>query len=307
MSLWRTSLQYGRVGMTTKENWQQIKELFHFALELAPRERAAYLDKACTGNDSLRQEVESLLKVHEKTGDFIDSPAYEVAAEMLASGEEFKSGDTLGHYEIRHVLGEGGMGRVYLAEDTKLKRNVALKVLPLANAGDEETHRRMLREARAAAALDHPNICAIYEVGEESGRSYIAMQYLKGETLDTRMMKGRLSCNDALQIAMQVADALADAHAHNIVHRDIKPANVLLTNRGQAKVLDFGLAKIVNESLGATAKTKSFLTQPGMIVRHRSLHVTGTGALGTGGRTQRHLQLGHRALRDAERPTGFCP
>lgn len=254
--------------MTTKENWQQIKELFHFALELAPAERAVYLDTACAGNDSLRQEVESLLQVHEKAGDFIDSPAYELAAEMLASGEEFKSGDTLGHYQIRHVLGQGGMGRVYLAEDTKLKRNVALKVLPLSNAGDEETRRRMLREARAAAALDHPNICAIYEVGEESGRSYIAMQYLKGETLDARMMKGRLSCNDALQIAMQVADALADAHAHNIVHRDIKPANVLLTDRGQAKVLDFGLAKIVSESFGATgeANTNSLLTQPGMIV-----------------------------------------
>ena len=178
--------------MTTKENWPQIKELFHLALELAPQERGAYLDSACAGNKSLQQEIQTLLELHEKTGEFIDAPAYQVFADMLANAEEFKPGEKLAHYEIRYVLAEGGMGKVYLAEDTKLKRNVALKVLPLANAGDESARRRLLREARAAAALDHPNICAIYEVGEESGRSYIAMQYIKGETLDARMMKGRL-------------------------------------------------------------------------------------------------------------------
>ena len=254
--------------MTTKENWPQIKELFHLALELAPQERGAYLDSACAGNKSLQQEIQTLLELHEKTGEFIDAPAYQVFADMLANAEEFKPGEKLAHYEIRYVLAEGGMGKVYLAEDTKLKRNVALKVLPLANAGDESARRRLLREARAAAALDHPNICAIYEVGEESGQSYIAMQYIKGETLDARMMKGRLSCDVALQLAVEVADALADAHAHNIVHRDIKPANILITDRGQAKVLDFGLAKTVNESLISTddSKKKSLLTQPGMIV-----------------------------------------
>src|SRR5437667_6353171 len=160
------------------------------------------------------------------------------------------------------------MGKVYLAEDRKLKRKVALKVLPITNRGDEEARRRLLREAQAAAALDHPNICAIYEVDEESDRGYIAMQYIEGETLEARMARQRLSLGDSVNVAVQVADALAEAHAHNIIHRDIKPSNIMLTGRGQAKVLDFGVAKIASATLIGSdeAETRHVVTTPGVIL-----------------------------------------
>jgi serine/threonine protein kinase/Tfp pilus assembly protein PilF len=252
----------------THERRQRVKEIFHSALELAPERRAAFLAAACAGQDSLCREVESLISSHEKTGHFIDAPAFQAVAEMLTDGQEFKSGETLGHYEIHSVLGEGGMGKVYLAEDRKLKRKVALKVLPAANRGDEETRRRLLHEAQAAAALDHPNICAIYEVDEAGDHSYIAMQYVEGETLEARMAKGRISIDGSLNIAVQVADALSEAHAHNIIHRDIKPSNIMLANRGQVKVLDFGLAKNTSPALVGPneAETKRMLTAPGMIL-----------------------------------------
>ncbi|MCA1603296.1 MAG: protein kinase, partial [Acidobacteria bacterium] len=219
------------------------------------------------GQDSLRREVESLISSHEQPGHFIDAPAFRAAAEMLADGQKFKPGATLSHYEIHSVLGEGGMGRVYLAEDTKLKRKIALKVLP-DGSGDEEARRRLLREAQAAAALDHPNICAIYEVDEASDPCYIAMQYVEGETLEARMEKGRLSLDDSLNIAAQIADALCEAHAHGIIHRDVKPSNVMLSSRGPVKVLDFGLAKTASAALTGPdrAETKSLLTAPGVVL-----------------------------------------
>jgi serine/threonine protein kinase/tetratricopeptide (TPR) repeat protein len=249
------------------ERWRQVKEIFHSALELAPERRATFLAEACAGQNSLRTEVESLISLHEQPGHFIDAPAFQAAAEMLAEGKEFKPGETLNHYEIHSVLGEGGMGRVYLAEDTKLKRKVALKVLPAARS-DEEARRRLLREAQAAAALDHPNICAIYEVDEASDPCYIAMRYVEGETLEARMEKGRLSLDDSLNIAAQIAGALCEAHAHGIIHRDVKPSNVMLSSRGQVKVLDFGLAKTPSAALTGPDKagTMSLLTAPGMVL-----------------------------------------
>jgi serine/threonine protein kinase/Flp pilus assembly protein TadD len=252
----------------TAEHWQQVQELFHAALEREPGDRSIFLAGACSGNESLRQAVESLIQSHEKIGHFIDSPAFAAVAAMLTDDCEFKPGQTLGHYKIRSALGEGGMGRVYLAEDTKLKRKVALKVLPAVHRSDEQARKRLLREAQAAAALDHANICAIYEVDEESERSYIAMQYIEGETLEARMARERLSLDDALDIAEQVADALAEAHAHSIIHRDIKPSNIMLTVRGQVKVLDFGLATTATTNLAGPdeAQTKSRLTMPGIIL-----------------------------------------
>ena len=253
--------------MAIAENWQQLQNVFHHAIALTPNQRAPYLERACHGNDWLRRSVESLIQSHEESDHFIDSPAFEAAAEMLADGHEFKRGQTLGHYEICSALGEGGMGKVYLAEDTKLKRKVALKVLPAVHTGDEQARRRLLREAQAAAALDHSNICAIYEVDEENDPSYIAMQYIEGETLEARMARERLPVNDALNIAIQIAEALIEAHAHNIVHRDIKPSNIMIASRGQAKVLDFGLAKTAATLAGPDeAQTKSRLTMPGVIL-----------------------------------------
>ena len=158
------------------------------------------------------------------------------------------------------------MGEVYLAQDTTLDRKVAIKVLPEALVADEQAKRRLVREARAAATLDHANICSIYEVGEADGRSFIVMQYVGGETLDTHLKQKPLELAEVLSIASQVADALAEAHVHGIIHRDIKPANIIISSRGQAKVMDFGLAKSVPRPAGSEAETQSILTSPGTIL-----------------------------------------
>src|SRR3989442_7583400 len=155
------------------------------------------------------------------------------------------SGTMLGHYEIVSQLGKGGMGEVYLAKDKQLGRRVAIKLLPPATISDEHAKKRLVREARAAATLDHPNICSIYEVGEADSRSFIAMQYVEGETLDARIKNKPLELKESLTIAVQIADALAEAHSSGIIHRDMKPDNIMITLRGQAKVMDFGLAKAI--------------------------------------------------------------
>ena len=174
----------------------------------------------------------------------------------------------LGHYDIRAKLGAGGMGEVYLAKDTKLNRKVAIKFLPPESTADLRAKRRLMREAQAAAALDHPNICAIHEVGEEDGRAFIVMQYVEGETLAARIHRNPLALKDALGFAVPMADALAEAHSRGIIHRDIKPQNVMITARGQVKILDFGLAKLVADRgvLDGEAETQSLLTEAGAIV-----------------------------------------
>jgi serine/threonine protein kinase/tetratricopeptide (TPR) repeat protein len=175
---------------------------------------------------------------------------------------------TISHYRIISPLGAGGMGEVYLAEDTRLGRRVAIKFLPEESIADELAKKRLIREAQAAATLDHPNICAIHEVGEEDSRSFIVMQYVEGETLANRIQRKPLELKESLDLATQMADALAEAHSRGIVHRDIKPQNVMITARGQVKVMDFGLAKVVKErSLTVSeSETESLLTEPGTIV-----------------------------------------
>jgi eukaryotic-like serine/threonine-protein kinase len=177
---------------------------------------------------------------------------------MLAVGHQ------LGPYRILSALGAGGMGEVYLAEDTRLRRNVALKVLPPATAVDERSRKRLIREAQAAATLDHPNICTVYDVGEADGQSYIAMQYVEGQTLAARLKRGPLDLSSAVAIAAQMAAALAEAHRHDIVHRDVKPQNIMLTPGQQVKVLDFGLAKVTTP-VEHDARTATFLTEAGAI------------------------------------------
>jgi TolB-like protein/predicted Ser/Thr protein kinase len=176
------------------------------------------------------------------------------------------SGTKFGRYEIRSQLGEGGMGEVYLAEDVQLGRQVAVKFLPSALMADEQANKRLIQEARAAATLDHPNICAVYEVGDAEGRSFIVMQYLDGKTLDSRILNKSLPVKESLAIAIEVADALETAHARGIIHRDIKPSNIMITSRGQAKVMDFGLARLVDGASESEAKTQSLLTTPGTIL-----------------------------------------
>jgi serine/threonine protein kinase len=178
------------------------------------------------------------------------------------------SGTKLGRYEIRSKIGEGGMGEVYLAQDTELDRKVAIKFLSASLLADEQAKSRLVREARAAARLDHPNICSIYEVTEYDGRSFIVMQHVEGETIDVRMKRKPFDLSESLSIASQVADALAEAHAHGIIHRDIKPSNILITPRGKVKVLDFGLAKIVSSSVAVDreAETAILLTEAGVVL-----------------------------------------
>jgi eukaryotic-like serine/threonine-protein kinase len=175
------------------------------------------------------------------------------------------AGTLIRNYEILSALGAGGMGEVYLAEDKRLGRKVAIKFLPAAVATDERSRQRLLREAKTAATLDHPNICAIYEVAEEGGYFFIVLQYIEGETLAARIKRQLPDLREALAIAAQVADALNEAHARGIIHRDIKPENIMLTTRGQVKVLDFGLAKVLRDPgiLEGDAQTGSMLAHRG--------------------------------------------
>ena len=177
-------------------------------------------------------------------------------------------GTRLGRYEIRGKLGAGGMAEVYLAEDTELGRRVALKLLPPDSTTDAHAQKRLLREARASATLDHPHICAVYDVGEAGGHRFIAMQFIEGETLAARLKRQRLDLGEALVVATDVADALAEAHGHGIIHRDIKPSNVMITGRGHAVVLDFGLAKLFRdeEATRGNTATESLLSAPGVVM-----------------------------------------
>src|SRR5688500_10831769 len=220
------------------ERNRQVDRVFQAALACVATERAAFLDEACAGDPALRNDVEALLASDEQAGDFIESPALQIAPELVAD-DKTKSliGNTIGPYRLESQLGAGGMGKVYLAHDQRLGRKLALKLLDPALTHDTEHRRRFLREARLAASLDHPNICTIHEVGEAAGRPFIAMQYVEGETLRRTIRGQPLNLDSLLSISLQVADALAEAHARGIIHRDIKAANIMITPRGQAKVL----------------------------------------------------------------------
>lgn len=186
----------------------------------------------------------------------------------MSSKNTLPAGTTLGHYKILSQLGAGGMGEVYLAEDTKLNRRVAIKLLPAGSLESENANRRLLREAQSAANLDHPNICGILEVSEADGRNFICMQYVEGQTLETRMKRHSLELSESLAIAIQVADALAEAHSGGTIHRDIKPSNIMVTARGAVKVMDFGLAKLLKqtEAVQSEAETEALLSTPGALI-----------------------------------------
>ena len=228
------------------ERWRQIEDVLQAALELEPGERADFLERACAGDPGLREEVESLLLSAGPARDFLGANALEDASTLILDEEsESVLGRTLGHYFVEARLGAGGMGEVYLARDLALGRKVALKLLDPVISGDASSRARFLREARLAASLDHPNICTIHDVGESEGRPFIAMQYVEGETLKAVIGGRPLKLNGLLSVALQVAEALAAAHARGIVHRDIKTSNIIVMPQGQAKVLDFGIAKLV--------------------------------------------------------------
>src|SRR5437773_604369 len=228
----------------TPEHWQRIKTLLASALERKSAERSAYLDEVCSGDESLRKEIESFIISHGQSDGFIEEPAFKVMAESLPNGPaELVVGQTLGHYRIIEKLGAGGMGDVYLAEDTRLGRKVALKLLSQHISENDERAGRFRQEAFATSALNHPNIVTVYEIDEWQGRDFIATEFIEGVTLRGRMRNRRLPLTEALEIALQIAGALAAAHRAGIVHRDIKPENVMLRPDGLVKVLDFGIAK----------------------------------------------------------------
>ena len=253
---------------TETKNWEQIETLFHFALSLDAAQRQAYLVEACGGNDDLRGEVETLISAFEERADFFEQPVFHLGMKILENqAEKSLTGEIIGAYRILRQLGSGGMGDVYLAEDTKLNRQVALKFLSPALVGDKWAKRQLVKEAQAVAMLDHPNICGVHGIEEIGEHNFIVMQYIEGETLSVLIREQRLKPEQALSLARQIADAVAAAHAHGIIHRDIKTGNIMVTPSNQAKVLDFGLAQIVRQQQkpGNLEKNLSRASQNGLI------------------------------------------
>jgi eukaryotic-like serine/threonine-protein kinase len=228
-------------GLTSKR-WRQVKEIFQAAAELPAAERKAYVTDVCEGDPSLLTEVESLLAAHEEPGSFLDTPAFNLAEAPTAGA---LLGKSLGRYRILSLLGRGGMGEVYKAKDATLGRDVAIKVLPSDFSIDRDRLRRFEQEARAASALNHPNIITIHEFGQEDGVRFIVSEFIEGETLRRLILSEQISAAEIPEVAVQITGALNAAHEAGIVHRDIKPENVMVRPDGLVKVLDFGLAKLV--------------------------------------------------------------
>lgn len=251
----------------TPERWERTQQLYYAALEREPRERAAWLEQACAGDAALRREVESLLAASSEVGDFLLSPALQVEARALAAEQlPLVVGQQFNQYQLVSWLGAGGMGEVYLAHDRKLQRKVALKLLHARFTQDADQTRRFTREAKAASALNHPNIITVYETGEVGATRFIAAEFIEGVTLRQRLTESRLELREALEIAIQVAAALAAAHQAGIVHRDIKPENIMLRPDGLVKVLDFGLARLTEPQLLAEDGQTVHSTESGAVV-----------------------------------------
>jgi TolB-like protein/Tfp pilus assembly protein PilF len=237
----------------TPARLQTIKEIFHAALDCEPDQLNAFLDETCAGDEVLHANVEALLASHRQAGNFIETPVAFLAASIVENGRaDLLIGQTIGHYKISKRIGSGGMGEVYLASDISAGRKAALKLLPTQFTGDAERMKRFQQEARAVAGLNHPNILTIYEVGADSSLRYIASELIEGETLRQRLGRESVQLSEAVEIAIQVASALAAAHEAGVIHRDVKPGNIMLRPDGYVKVLDFGIAKLAEQEAPAT-------------------------------------------------------
>jgi eukaryotic-like serine/threonine-protein kinase len=274
------------------ERWRRVEELYHAAMKQEEGQRAAFLSRSCAGDQPLRAEVESLITYALQTGRIIDQPAMEVVAAAMAEdlraqdgnnadkmsvadvaeyriGEKkFMSGAMLGDYEVKSLLGAGSMGEVYRACDSRLGRDVAIKVLPFFLSADSDRPRRFEQEARAAAALNHPNILAVFQMGTYDGAPYLVSELLEGETLRESIKRGRLSVRKAIDYGVQIAHGLAAAHEKGITHRDLKPENLFVTKDGRVKILDFGLAKLTQPQPSSehSAPTSTEGTEPGVVL-----------------------------------------
>ncbi|MDQ2936144.1 MAG: serine/threonine-protein kinase [Acidobacteriota bacterium] len=245
----------------TPERWQVVEEMLQAALDRPAHERASFIAKACIDDDGLKREAISLIDAYDEAGDFIEQPAMAHDAQVLIGGNlDTNIGRDLGPYRIVERIGAGGMGEVYLALDSRLDRLVALKMLPVYFASDDERLRRFQREARAASALNHPNILTIHEVGESEGVPFMATEFIHGQTIRELIVGRELSFTEVLDVAEQVASALSAAHSAGIVHRDIKPENIMRRTDGLVKILDFGIAKLMEQREPDSKGTRSGVT-----------------------------------------------
>jgi len=250
--------------------WKRLDKLFYTCLELPPEARPAFLDQNCADDSELRKELEALLQGVEEPMDLLQGPILEAAHELVARSElsGLAPGTRLDHYEIISLFATGGMGQIYLAEDTALKRRVAIKVLPPDFTLDEHSLERFEREAQAASALNHPNILTIYECGQTDGLRFIVSEFVEGSTLREKLAAGRLELNAVLDIGIQIAIALDTAHCAGIIHRDIKPENLMVRSDGLLKVLDFGIAKLIRPHALRTqiSGVTTSITQPAILI-----------------------------------------
>src|SRR5262245_41156223 len=224
----------------TPAQFETVEEIYRAALDQEPDQLCAFLSRACEGDEAIRRTVDALLASREQAGSFIEKSAVQLATKIIENGQaESVIGQMIGHYRISEPIGTGGMGEVYLATDITAGRKAALKLLPFRFTGDAERLKRFQREARAVVALNHPNIVTVYEIGEDHSTHYIASELIEGETLRERLKHGPIQLSEAIGVAIQVASALAAAHAAGVVHSDIKPDNIMLRPEGYVKMLDF--------------------------------------------------------------------
>ncbi len=258
------------------ERWKQISKVYHSALKLESDQREAFLEEGCGGDESLLKEVESLLACDGRAEQFIENPAMDLAAQVMArdrgnTNSESRIGQSLAHYRILEKIGEGGMGVVYRAKDTRLDRQVAIKALPDVFAADPDRLARFEREAKILATLNHPNIAAIHGLEESDGKRFLVLELVEGKTLAERLKKGRIPLDETLEICHQIAVGLEAAHEKGIIHRDLKPSNIKLTPEGKVKILDFGLARVFlnqhsePDPVQSSGEAES-MTRPGVVL-----------------------------------------
>src|ERR1700722_6865463 len=246
---------------------QSAEKLFCDALNMEPEARRAFLDAACHDQPELKHLVEQLLMEDERAGSFLKKPLFDSSTRtgIHTHTLPLTLGTRLGPYEILAAVGAGGMGEVYRARDTRLGRDVAVKILSTQLSFDPDLHERFLREAKCVSALQHPNICVVHDIGSQDGIDFLVMEYIVGQTLDKSIPPGGLAANLSIKYALQVAEALSSAHAAGVVHRDLKPSNIMIEESGLVKVLDFGLAKLAAPAT-ALSEASTLLTMPGLVV-----------------------------------------